>query len=263
MGSIRRSIVGCDHAKTSTINSTILWRNVVSPIEKNLLACCRKHILKDVVISEPYIPYIPNDWNGVLVLAESQNLSSSHSDYVDYLNSLIPDKRMCRLGMYDDEIGVWPWDDGALKLAVEAAFSIKAEETAVSNAVLWSKRTDSEANDNPNASMKDASVTLWTEMLDILKPKLKLVVCSGNVADEVIERTNWDGCKTKKRKLRLPSTQAMSRVSGMFEEDDLLMRYPEVKKVLDAHPKWGEGNYKRNKIFFACHAVSLVKSSGH
>lgn len=44
--------------------------------EDKLVAICKNYILpkKDrATVSEPYIPYIPKSWNGVLVLAEAQN----------------------------------------------------------------------------------------------------------------------------------------------------------------------------------------------
>ena len=50
---------------------------------------------------------------------------------------------------------------------------------------------------------------------------------------------------------------AMSRVSGMFDEADLLIRYPEVNDVINRHPTLLDDNFRRNKIFYACHAVSL------
>ena len=228
-------------------------------IKENLLVCCRRYILAsdNVVIREPYIPYVPDEWNGVLVLAESQNLSSSNSEYVEHLRSLTEEQRMMRLGIDNDgEVGVYPWDDGSLKLAVEVAFSKKAERTAVSNAVLWSQRGDSGQNVTPDGKLKDLSAKLWTEMLGILNPEL--VICSGNVAESIITTTTWSG---DRRKLRLPSPTAMSRISGMFEEDDLLRRYPEVKTVINTHPEWLDKGYRKNKIFFACHAASLYANS--
>ena len=226
-------------------------------ISKDLLAACKKYVIfgsEGVVINEPYIPFIPNNWNGIIVLAESQNLSSTNEDYVKYLNSLNVNERMNRLSLGDDEIGVSPWDDSSLKLAIEAALKVKASETAVSNAVLWSQRGDSNQNINPNIDLQKKSSELWTELLAILKPNL--IICSGNVADSVINNTDWSGNKVK---VRLPSKTAMSRISGMFNENDLLTRYPEVKAVADTHPEWLSGGYKRNKIFFACHVVSLNK----
>ena len=103
--------------------------------------------------------------------------------------------------------------------------------------------------------LKKCSSALWCEMLDILKPKPKLVICSGNTAYAVIKKAGWSENKIKG--LRLPSPTAMSRVSGMFDENDLLRRYPEVKEILGEHPEWGE-RFLKNKIFFACHAVSSI-----
>ena len=42
----------------------------------------------------------------------------------------------------------------------------------------------------------------------------------------------------------------------MFQETDLLQRYPEVDAVIREHLGWVT-KQRRNKIFFACHAVSL------
>jgi len=226
-------------------------------ITKNLLSACNNYLPSDpkkVVIKEPYIPFVPGNWNGIIVLAESQNLSSTNEDYVQYLNSLSPSERMKRLSLGDDDIGVYPWDDGSLKLAIEAAFEVNASEIAVSNAVLWSQRGDSNQSINPDNDLQELSSKLWAEFLDILKPNL--VICSGNIADSVVNDTGWSGSKIK---VRLPSRTAISRISGMFDERDLLIRYPEVKAIIDLHPEWLNGGYRTNKIFYACHVVSLFK----
>ena len=230
-------------------------------MEDQLLNCLRINTCDDlddaVVIEEPYIPYIPADWNGVLVLAESQNLSSTNHGYVEALRRLAPTGRMKRLGhpelVDDGKVGVGPWDDGSLKLAVEAAFGARADRTGVSNAVLWSQRDPiTKANINPDTHLQRESSVIWVEMLQIIRPER--VICSGNVAQRVVREGGWLDEKTAK--LRLPSPSAMSRTSGMFREEDLLDRYREVARVIEAHPEWVESD-RRNKIFFACHAVSL------
>ena len=234
---------------------------------EDLLRICRRYNAPDsiqVVIRESYIPYVPRKWNRILVLAESQNLNNNK--YVQSLRARTRDEKMCRLypnrridNGEDDREGVGPWDDGSLKLAVEAAFEEVAVKTAVSNAVPWSQRAvSSGANVNPDDDLQSLSSALWREMLDCLKPNL--VICSGNVAENVIRQADWSNDRIKK--LRLPSALALSS-SVMFDENDLLIRYPEVKRILDTHPEWGEGSpvEKRNKIFFACHAVSLHKGN--
>ena len=223
--------------------------------EEDLLSICKNHILPedaDAVIREPYIPFIPDPWNRVLVLAESQNLSRGSEKYIRSLNELTSTGRMKRLGCIGDDIGVYPWDDGSLKLALLAAFGCDPEQTGVSNAVLWSQRGARKENVNPDINLQDSSSDIWSEFLNILNPQL--VICSGNIADRVIGNSGWDG---KRIKIRLPARTAMSRVSGMFSQNDLLKRYPEVKAAAGQHPEWVEGNYSRNKIFFACHVASL------
>ena len=230
-------------------------RNNITVDKKKLIEISKKYKLEEdiAVISEPYIPYIPENWNGVLVLAESQNLSKNNQGYVEKLKKLSSDKRIVRLYENENNIGVYPWDDGSLKLAIESALKIKAKETAVSNAVLWSQRSDTGANKNPGDKIKKRSIKIWDEFLKILDPKL--IIVAGKVASNIINKTNWQG---KKIALRLPSKNAMSRISGMFNSNDLLERFPEVREIAEKNENWIK-NYRSNKVFYACHAVSLLK----
>ena len=225
----------------------------------NLITICKKHMLLasvKAVVREPYIPFVPKKWNGVLVLAESQNMSKKNDHYVKWLKGYSRDEKIKRLYLKEDEVGIQPWDDNSLKLAVEAAFGCLAIDTAVSNAVLWSQRGDGGVNINPDKELQKASSLLWEVLLPVLNPSL--VICCGKIAKDVIANTGWTG---KTLSLRLPSPSALSRISGMFDEDDLLKRYPEVARVIKKHPEWIKG-YKKNKIFFACHAVSLRGKKG-
>jgi len=224
-------------------------------MKEKLFEICKKCIppeKENVVIGEGYIPYIPEDWNGVLVLAESQNLSKQNEEYVEWLQSLMPLERMDRLEKHKNGIGVYPWDDGSLKLAVESALGVKACQTAISNAVLWSQRSNAGANVNPSDSLRSFSIPIWKDFLEILQPRI--ILTAGKQAENIIRKSGWLG---KHIKLRLPAKTAMSRVSGMFKAEDLLRRYPEVNKVVIKNPAWVD-EYKENKIFFACHAISIL-----
>lgn len=230
-------------------------------LKERLKAICKQYILQEydnVVIREPYIPYLPDNWNRVLVLAESQNLSNTNYGYVDTLLANNEDWRCDRLNERHslEGIGVYPWDDGSIKIAIEAALGVSAFETAVSNAVLWSQRGTSEQNITPGISLQKRSVSLWNEMLGVLDPEK--IVCCGKVASNVIEET---GRNIKVLKLRLPARTAMSRISGMFEMNDLLKRFPEVQNTIDRHPEWLGKDYCLNKVFFACHAVSMCHTN--
>jgi hypothetical protein len=49
----------------------------------------------------------------------------------------------------------------------------------------------------------------------------------------------------------------------MVNETDLLQRFPEVKRVVKIHPEWIQGSNSKNKILFACLAVSeTAKGAG-
>ena len=140
-------------------------------MKEKLLKICKKYIPSkgdNAVIPEGYIPYIPEDWNKILILAESQNLSHKNNEYVDWLKSLASLERMDRLKIHKNGIGIQPWDDGSLKLVIESALNKKAENTAVSNAVLWSQRTNTGANSNPSKSLTILSVQIWKDFLPLL-----------------------------------------------------------------------------------------------
>ena len=216
----------------------------------------------EVVVDIPYIPYIPENWNEFLVVAEAQNLKAKA--YANYSN----EQKICRLYPHYDcsnnyavdgpfpKMDVLPWEDGSIPLALKAALGLDPYKTAVCNACLWSRR-NGDVNENPNEEMQNQSKELWQAMWTELEPHISKVVCCGSIASAIFE---FAGEKVKE--LRHPSPNAMSRVSGMFKIDDLLNRYPEVKT---AYQELGVDDifstYKLNKIFFACHAVSLLKNN--
>lgn len=227
-----------------------------------LMEICRKHILPmsaNVVLHEPYIPYIPDNWQGDLMLAEAQNLSITNQEYVERLANRSEAERINRLCNSND-LGIGPWDDFTMKIAYEAAFGQCAEAVAVSNGVLWSEVTENSSNKNPSYELIKLSSELWRELLTILSPK-KIIAC-GKIALSVIQGINGS-CEPIP--LRLPSRTALSRVSGMFSKLDLLNRFPEVARLRCNRIEWFKdvpwGNTEQNKIFFACHAVSINSDS--
>lgn len=55
-------------------------KQTIQELRQSLVDICQAERYKGstaVVESVPYIPYIPENWNGVLVLAEAQNLSEN------------------------------------------------------------------------------------------------------------------------------------------------------------------------------------------
>lgn len=244
--------------------------NILS-LRESLKQICQNFALSEnvkVIERTPYIPYIPENWNGVLVVAEAQNITED--DYRDCSE----EQKICRLYPNRDclqnyeisgsfpKLDVKPWNDGSIPLALKASLELNLFETAVGNSCFWSIR-NGEANENPNEDMRNQSRILWQQMWDVLKERCSKVICCGNIATEIFNFIEDDNLTIKE--LRHPSPNAMSRVSGMFNKDDLFSRYPEVKNAYD---ELGFGNptnesirnYMQNKIFFACHAVSLLKT---
>jgi hypothetical protein len=223
---------------------------------------CRRHILPIaydvrpyyVVVPEPYVPFIPNNWNGVLVLAEAQNLSKGSPD-VGWLTSATSDEKIFRLGR-DGRIAIQPWEDGSLKLAVEAALGIRAAWTAVSNAVPWSLVDEKGNNKNPTPKLINRSKGFWSELLHALKPAH--IVTAGAIARRVITGA-IEKCDDKPlcTAWPLPSPRIFSPITQTIDEAELLRRFPEVAKVSGQNPEWIKTR-RMNKILFACLAVAAA-----
>ena len=158
------------------------------------------------------------------------------------------------MNRFADGPAVGPWDDGSLPCAIEAAFPLNSCETAVSNAVPWSRTNPDGNNENPSEEMKDKAVRFWEDLLPLLKPKLTHIITAGQVAKEVLEKAikkvleRAPNMSFRQLSVRLPSPQAMSRISGMFAVEDLLKRYPEVHQVVQRNPEWLQ-TYKEYSVF--------------
>lgn len=163
------------------------WKN-------ELLAVCRRfsHSGEGVEVEEPYIPFVPEDWNNILLLSEAQNLSGSYDSYVESIQNatdevkwlrLYPEARKTLYGV-SQNIGVGPWDDGVLKLAASSVWGHQPERFAVGNAVLWSA-ANGRKNVRPSQQARELSSAIWAEFLAILRPRI--VVAVGKIAREVIE----------------------------------------------------------------------------
>ncbi len=226
---------------------------VASEMDPETMRLCREFrddAPPNVVVSEPYLPYIPSRWNGTLVLCEAQNLVGAH-DYRARLLDMASDVRMHRLDQMATIGGIKPWDDGTLKLALSAALPRQElSEYALSNAVPWSLQ--GEANLTPDDAMQAKAATFWKRLFAMWSPGPRTIITLGNVAFDVMIDA---GVEQKRcQRLRLPSPTAINRVCGMFRVEDLLNRFPEVSRaaiVLGMKPT-------ASQVFFACHAVSLL-----
>lgn len=219
---------------------------------EKLIAICLKHTLREevsVVISEPYLPYIPSKWNGILALAESQNLSSSYHDYVQNLRDMAGKERVTRLQNFED-LGIGPWDQGFLKIALKAALNIDPDFTAVSNAVPWSLVTEKKGNKGPSSFLESRSAYLWIELLRELRPS-GIITC-GAVASRVVTKAVWKGAVTE-----IIHPDRMRFLRKEKDEESLLTEFPEVKKIINGHREWIKGSEKRI-IRYSCHVINSL-----
>ena len=246
-------------------------------LSQELIEICKKPeyqiIGKNVVIPEPYIPYIPKNWNGILVLAESQNLSNPETKYKKELETMRLDGtdniyRRLELRKPED-LGIKPWDDdGYIKFALTVMFpGIRLEETAVSNAVPWS-RADG-INLNPTPVMEEEAKSFWKEIFEKWKTYwndesgLKKIVNLGKVAERVIDNM---GMTEKCLNLVFPSPRIMNSVFSMFDEYDLKKMFPElysdVEYKYDDFVKEYEKYRSKKKnymIIYACYAINSLR----
>jgi len=235
-----------------------------------LLDVCRKHCYQNAqnsLVPEPYLPYMPENWNGILILAEAQTPYPNYWEKLKVLDSMGKMTRLGRKELQDKEarIGIGPWDDRTIKLALQAVFNgakigLKLEDVAVSNAVPWTKKTTGKNVTPDKEEMQAKAAEFWKDIFDVWKPDLKVLVVLGNIAESVMTKAGVlsdSKYEEKKLKLRLPSRRAINRVSGIFSCDDLKARFPEVQKALDTLKMNKEEKQYKMKVFFACHAVSL------
>ncbi len=254
-----------------------------SILTKTLYDICHNNILTDkelgssdrrVILPEPYIPFLPDDWdNGVLVLAEAQYLQEKTADGREFVRKmkehLDGNGRIARVyegqTLFGDQsyIGIGPWDEGPLKLAVHAALGLKPEECAVSNGILWSQVDSSGSSVNPEWEdpIIKKSIDLWGEMLDVIKPST--IVTAGKKPEWIIDavyQENYAGKVPERFRLTHPSPRNINRLKKPFNVlTDLLPRYPEVQAALKDFPALPQ-NEMEVAVYFACHAVSKYSS---
>jgi hypothetical protein len=114
--------------------------------------------------------------NGILVLAESQNLHDfeGHRDAICQKEEV---DRFYRLPISTEKIGVGPWDNGVVQLALKAMIpNINLDEVAVSNVVPWSQISPKNENKNVNPSevLVDKAASFWEALLEVWEPHINI-----------------------------------------------------------------------------------------
>ncbi len=249
-----------------------------SKLQSALLKICKKHRITSNDLAKfkgdlarydvyPYAPYIPNGWNGILVLGISQHINIKNKGNKVYRESLLDaldDDLIFRLGNQEITgqksekfIGVVPWDDGFLKIAMLSCFpEFKSNQYGVSNTIPWELSMDDRQR---NIFLEYKAIAFWKEILPILKPKY--IICLGDTAKNIFQFTNYfenTDCKL----FNLIAVSSLTQVINLFDENDILSRYPEVINAINSNPSLIHRSKmsKRYYIVFAAHAVSKIKT---
>lgn len=196
----------------------------------------------------------------MLVLAEAQNLSATHKQYREKLLAMPPSSRIRRLtARTDRKLGIKPWDNGLLKIAVAVTLGCQAEEAAVGNGVFWSLVDRRDRNVNPTPEMIEHSARLWGQLLEQLRPEW--VITAGAIARSVIAKLPASLPSMLVLAVHLPSPRVLSTLSGLFDGTDLLRHYPEVAEVQARQPGWFKVKNKvsNSRLVYACHAASRLR----
>lgn len=227
---------------------------------EELVEICRRHLLPEAisaVLPEPYIPYVPKIWNGVLVLGEAQHLGKRN---IDYRKELLAGDERSRFTRLSPKIRVHPWEDFTLPFAVEAALGLVADECAVSNAVLWSQVKENDNNANPSAALVRRAGEFWKEILSAITPK-RVIACgriSRSVFGSMAESPNQRGRFVFPL---LPSPRATASLIPVFPEARVAAQFPAIARKVLERPEWLK-KYRADKIAYACHMAEKAKEAG-
>jgi hypothetical protein len=87
----------------------------------------------------------------------------------------------------DKLLGITPWDEGYIKLAMLCCFpEFAIDQFGVSNAVPWHL---DKGNKPQAAFLERKSIAFWKDILPELKPKI--IICTGDIANSIITDTGY------------------------------------------------------------------------
>ena len=140
-------------------------------------------------------------------------------------------------GAGSGKIGVEPWDNGILGIAVQAALGGDPSSVAVSNAIPWSwtAGTAGEANTRPfNSKVIALSAEFWREIFQEWTPER--IVTAGAVAKRVMEMVKPSA---QILSWALPSPR-LDPAAGMFDPAERMRRF-EIPEAIRNWFRMGKG----------------------
>ena len=254
-----------------------LWE---SPLPKadvlpKLLAICREFTKKapdGVVFQEPFVPYIPDAWNGVLVLAVAQNLSTAGQvvvrEYSTYLKNRTPTGRYWRLypdknqgsplvRAQPDAFGIGPWDRKETQVVV-SCLGYDPRHTAVSNGVPWSCRTASGCDSAPTPDMRDAAFEFWCEVFKVWRPAR--VITFGRIPEAIVQRA---GLADRCLYVPFPAGGALGRCLKSLDVQQTLKAYPVIRHGFETLGLTDESDWAtRRMVYLSKYAIDAATHKG-
>lgn len=210
----------------------------------------------------PYIPFIPKEWNKILVLAEAQQLRGNNKGNITYrkrLKDATEQNQITRLGNHEinlkapkEMIGIWPWDNGFIKMALLSVFPNEGvEKYALSNSIPWHLN---KKNKNQFHFLMEKSIDYWKEILPVLKPKT--IICTGDIAKKIITKTKYccddNGCKQY-------NLRSASQLHFVAKKDFDIQKYPELLNTFYKYQQLNNLNRPlRYYIWYMAHAKSKI-----
>ena len=188
------------------------------------------------------------------MVAEAQNLAGDTA-YVRRLKAATQKDRISRLHWNAPAtLGIGPWDDGTLKLAVTVCLawtsvvtiSAVLERRALVADRRWPERQPRRVTERPVGRGLEANTHR-----DETSPDR-----DGGQGRERCDSLPGRQCSTSS--LGAPASPVyLNRVAWLFDSTDLLFRFPTVARAVAANPDWLKMN-RNAKVFYACHAASMA-----
>jgi hypothetical protein len=209
-----------------------------------------------VVFKEPYLPYVPTAWNGVLVLGCAENLGAKtiaekYRQRLLAMKSKQPESLFHRL--HGDDVPGRPWGDDRIKLSLRAIWpKIDFQHLAFSNAVPWSITTAGKGgkikDTPPTPEMVDHAVDFWCSLMPALgwsspTSPLKLIITVHAISRDVASKVKLkESLSSRLFSLYFPCPRNDNKISSRYN-GELDQRVREAVAAMGIKPQPRDERY--------------------
>jgi hypothetical protein len=256
---------------------------MISPNDGAIEICRRytRDAPEGVVFKEPFLPVIPEQWNGILVLGCAENLGADNTacEWRTQLKEMKAEARFTRLSLANGPEGR-PWENRGVRLSLVAIFpQINLHQVAYGNAVPWSLTKQGKSGRQKDATPTPGSATtrcakqFWADLFRVWAKlhELSLVVSLGHIARQVAEDAMRQvGIGIPVLPLYFPNAQTYNiHVPDKFRQMDEVERNRAVPAIRAAAVALGIKPTEKEEQYVCCalsaarkvHAVSQLTFS--